>query len=124
LNFGGGAGGVLVEKLLDVALVGFGVLVGQDSGLGSETMAQRVEGRTLLAGLGARTGGVEGVGAVGGGAVGFCWAGAKRSAARGGCWAGLWCAPHPLRFWVGRPRRRRGRADFCGVGLRARASAG
>ena len=28
LSFGGCSGGVLVEKLLDVALVGFGVLVG------------------------------------------------------------------------------------------------
>jgi hypothetical protein len=57
--------------LLDVALVGVGVLGGQDGGAGSETMAQRVEGRTLLAGLGARTGGVLGVGAVGGGALSF-----------------------------------------------------
>ncbi len=65
LSLGGGGGGVLIEKLLDVALVGFGVLGGQDSGLGSETVAQRVEGRTLLAGFGARAGGVLGVGAVG-----------------------------------------------------------
>ena len=71
LSFGGCSGGVLVEKLLDVALVGVGVLGGQDGGAGSETMAQRVEGRTLLAGLGARTGGVLGVGAVGGGALSF-----------------------------------------------------
>ena len=70
LSLGGGGGGVLIEKLLDVALVGFGVLGGQDSGAGSETMAQRVERRTLLARFGARAGGVEGVGAVGGGALG------------------------------------------------------
>ena len=68
LSLGGSGWGVLIEKLLDVALVDFGVLGGQDSGAGSETMAQRVEGRTLLARFGARTGGVEGVGAVGGGA--------------------------------------------------------
>ena len=49
-------------------LVGFGVLGGQDSGLGSETMAQRVAGRTLFAGFGARAGGVLGVGAVDSGA--------------------------------------------------------
>jgi len=71
LSLGGGSGGVLVEKLLDVALVGFEVFVRQDSGLGSETVAQGVAGRTLFAGFGARTGGVLGVGAVGGGALGF-----------------------------------------------------
>ena len=68
LSFCGCGGGVLVEKLLDVALVGFGVFVRQDGGLGGETVAQGVAGGTLLAGFGARTGGVLGVGAVGGGA--------------------------------------------------------
>jgi len=43
LSLGGGGGLVLIEKLLDVALVGFGVLGGQDSGAGSETVAQRIE---------------------------------------------------------------------------------
>ena len=71
LSLGGGGGGVLIEKLLDVALVGFGVLSGQDGSLGGETVAQGVAGGTLLAGFGARTGGVLGVGAVGGGALGF-----------------------------------------------------
>src|ERR1700733_2445864 len=42
LSFGGGGGLVLVEKLLDVALVGFGVLGGQDGGAGGETMAESV----------------------------------------------------------------------------------
>jgi hypothetical protein len=69
LGLGGVGGVVLVEELLDVALVGFGVLGGQDGGAGSETMAKRVLRRTLLAGFGARTGGVLGVGAVGGGAA-------------------------------------------------------
>ena len=69
LGLGGGGGLVLVEELLDVALIGFGVLVGQDGGLGGETMAQGVAGGTLLARFGARTGGVLGVGAVGGGAT-------------------------------------------------------
>ena len=68
LSLGGGGGLILIEKLLEVALVGFGVLGGQDSGLGSETMAQRVAGRTLFAGFGARAGGVLGVGAVDSGA--------------------------------------------------------
>ena len=66
LSLGGGGGGVLIEKLLDVALVGFGVLGGQDGGAGSETVAQGVLRRTLLSWFGARAGGVEGVGAVGG----------------------------------------------------------
>ena len=70
LNLGGGGGGVLGEKLLDVALVGFGVLSGQDGGAGSETVAERVLRRTLLSLFGTRTGGVEGVGVVGGGALG------------------------------------------------------
>jgi len=39
LSFGGGGGGVLVEKLLDVALVDFEILGGQDSGLGGEAVA-------------------------------------------------------------------------------------
>ena len=69
LSLGGGGGLVLVEKLLDVALVGFEGLIGQDGGLGGETMAQGVAGGTLLARFGARTGGVLGVGAVGGGAT-------------------------------------------------------
>jgi len=68
LSFGGGGGSVLIDELLDVAIVGFRVLSGQDGGLGSEAMAQRVAGGTLLARFGARTGGVEGVGAVGSGA--------------------------------------------------------
>jgi len=69
LSLGGGCGGVLIEKLLDVALVGFGVLSGQDGGAGSETVAQGVERRTLLARFGAGPGGVRRVGAVDGGAT-------------------------------------------------------
>ena len=42
LSFGGGGGFVLIEKLLDVALVGFGVLSGRDGGAGGETVVQRV----------------------------------------------------------------------------------
>ncbi len=70
LSLGGGGGLVLIEKLLDVALVGFRVLGGQDRGLGSESVAQSVKRRPLLAGLGTRAGGVLGVGAVSGGAAG------------------------------------------------------
>ncbi len=43
LSLGSGGGMVLIKKLLDVALVGFGVLGGEDRGLGSETVAQRVD---------------------------------------------------------------------------------
>ena len=72
MSFGGGGGAVLIEKLLDVAPVGFGVLGGQDGGLGGQAVAQCVVGGTLFAGCGARAGGVEGVGAVGGGAAARC----------------------------------------------------
>src|ERR1700733_15743535 len=69
LSFGGSGGSVLIDELLDVAPVGFGGLGGQDGGLGSETVPQGGAGGTLFALFGARTGGVEGVGAVGGGAT-------------------------------------------------------
>jgi hypothetical protein len=42
LSLGGVGGGVLIEALLDVALVCRGVLSGQECGAGSETVAQRV----------------------------------------------------------------------------------
>src|SRR6202035_1908755 len=71
LSLGGGGGLVLIEKLLDVALVGGGVLGGQDGGAGGEAMAEGVERRALLAWFGARTSGVLGVGAVRGGAPCF-----------------------------------------------------
>ena len=113
-SFGGGGGFVLVEKLLDVKLVGFGVLGGQDGGSGTETVAQRVLRRTLLARFGAGAGGVLGVGAVGGGATfqpaldgvrccGGCWSlgccchfvhlGHRNSTGGGGVegWAGIVC---------------------------------
>ncbi len=98
LRLGGGGGLVLIEELLDVALVGFGVLGGQDGGAGGEAMAQRVERRTLLARFGAGAGGVRGVGAVDGGVACFGGIRAKRRAARGGSWLPFWCAPHRLRF--------------------------
>ena len=54
LSLGGVGGDVLIEKLLDMAQVGFGVLRGQDSGVGSEAVAEGVLRRTLFARLGAR----------------------------------------------------------------------
>ena len=71
LRLGGIGGGVLVEKLLDVALIGFGVLRGQEGGAGGEAVAEGVLRGALFAGFGARAGGVRRVGAVGGGALGI-----------------------------------------------------
>ena len=72
LNLGGSGWGVLVEKLLDVALVGFGVLGGQDSGAGGQAMAESVLRGALFARFCARAGGVRRVGAVRCSARGFC----------------------------------------------------
>ena len=69
LSLRGVGGGVLIEKLLDVALVGVGVLGGQDCGARGEAMAEGVERGALLARFGARAGGVRRVGAVDGGAT-------------------------------------------------------
>src|ERR1700729_2375978 len=80
LSLGCGGGLVLVEKLLDVALVGVGGLGGQDGRSGGKAMAEGVERRALLARLGARAGGVEGVGAVGGGPLACIGLGACASA--------------------------------------------
>jgi hypothetical protein len=73
LSLGGCGGGVLIEKLLDVALVGFGVLGGQDSGAGSETMAESVQRGALLAGFGARAGGEPSIRAVRASAMLWDW---------------------------------------------------
>src|SRR5438067_6681153 len=70
LGFGGACGAVFAQERLGVALVGRVVLSGQDDGLASEAMAQSVEGGALFAGLGAGAGGLLGVRAVDGGAVG------------------------------------------------------
>jgi hypothetical protein len=59
LGLGGGGGFVLIEKLLDVALVSFGILSGQDGGAGSEAMAEGVLRGPLLARFGARAGGTR-----------------------------------------------------------------
>ena len=39
LRFCGGGGLIFIEKLLDVALVGFGVFIGQDGGFRGEAVA-------------------------------------------------------------------------------------
>ena len=66
----GGGGLVFVEELAAVGLVGGGVFGGEDGGGGGEAVAEGVQRRTLFAGFGARAGGVLGVGAVDGRAVG------------------------------------------------------
>ena len=71
LRLGGRSGGVLIEKLLDVALVSVGVLGWQEGGAGSQAVTEGVERGALLARFGARAGGVRRVGAVDGGATGF-----------------------------------------------------
>lgn len=78
LGLGGGGGAVLIEKLLEVALEGGRVLGGQDGGLSGQAMPERVQRRSLLAGLGAGAGRIPGVGAIDGGAIGS-WSGC------GGC---------------------------------------
>lgn len=69
LDFGGGGRLVFIQKLLDVASESGRVLRGEDGGAGGEAMAQRVERRALLAGLGARAGGELGIGPICGGAA-------------------------------------------------------
>ena len=71
LSLGGVGRFVVIEKLLDVALVGYGVLSGRDGGAGGEAVVESVLRRALFAGFGAGAGGVLGVGAVNGGAPGF-----------------------------------------------------
>ena len=68
LSFGGRGGLVFVEKLAAVALVGGGVLGGEDRGATGEAVREGIEGRTQFAGGGAGSGGALGVGAVDGGA--------------------------------------------------------
>jgi hypothetical protein len=69
LGFGCCGGLVFVEELATMGFIRGWVFRGQDGGAGRQAMAQRVERRTLLAGFGARTGGVLGIGAIDGGAI-------------------------------------------------------
>jgi hypothetical protein len=73
--FGFGFGLVFEEEPLAVGLVSDQVIGGEDDGLAGESVAESVEGRTLFAGFGARAGGVLGIGAVDGRAIGGwgCW---------------------------------------------------
>jgi hypothetical protein len=57
LRFGGSGGLVFVEEAAAMVGVGGRVFGGEDGGSGGQAVAQGVEGRTLLAGGGARTGG-------------------------------------------------------------------
>ena len=66
LRFGGSSGLVFIEEAAAMVFIGGGVFGGQNGRGGGEAVAQGVERRALFAGVGARTGGVLGVGAVDG----------------------------------------------------------
>jgi hypothetical protein len=72
---------VLVEKILDMALMVGGILGGEEDGAASESMSQSIEGGAEFSGLGTGSGGMLGIGAVGGGAV----SGGVAGGAVGGC---------------------------------------
>jgi hypothetical protein len=69
LGFGWSGGLVFGEKLAAVLLEGGWIFRRQD-GRASQSMAKSVERRTLFTGLGARAGGVLGIGAIDGRAIG------------------------------------------------------
>jgi len=69
VGFSGGGGFEVVVKLAAVVLVGGCVFGGEDRGLSGKAVAQSVERRTLFAGIGARAGGMLGIGAIDGRAV-------------------------------------------------------
>ena len=70
LRFGWGGGLIFVEELAAMFLIGGWVFGGEDGGRGGQAVAEGVLRGTLLSGCGARTGGMLGVGAVGGCAIG------------------------------------------------------
>ena len=70
MGLGGCCGAVLVEKFLDVAVEGGGVFGGEDGGLGGEAVGDGVARGSMLTGVGDGAGGMLGVRAIGGGAVG------------------------------------------------------
>ena len=70
MDFGGALGMVFAGERGDVAVVGFQVLGVHDDHLAGESVANGVEGGDLLALGGFGSGGVFGIGAVDGGAVG------------------------------------------------------
>ncbi|MBV9769664.1 MAG: hypothetical protein JOZ32_08845 [Bryobacterales bacterium] len=70
LGFSGSGGLVFVRKSAAMVFKGGRVFGGEHGGSSGQAVAQGVERRALLARFGARTGGVLGIGAVDGGAVG------------------------------------------------------
>jgi hypothetical protein len=70
LRFGGGGGLIFVEELAAMVFKGGWIFGRKDGGCGGQPVAQRVQRGTLLAGFGARTGGMLGIGAVAGRAMG------------------------------------------------------
>jgi hypothetical protein len=79
----------IVEEKLGLALVGSEILCGHDDGMPGESVAKRIERRALFARVGARAGGVLGIGAIDGSAsgrwmiVGDLWMGARLSVVTG-----------------------------------------
>ncbi len=69
MGFGCRGGLVFVDELAAVFLVSDWILRGQDGGLGGQAVAEGVERGTLFTGVGARAGGMLGVGAIDGGAI-------------------------------------------------------
>jgi hypothetical protein len=69
LDLGGSLGLVFVLELRAVELVGGRVLGRQNGGLAGEAVGERVERGAALAGFGARASGMDGIGAVSGGAA-------------------------------------------------------
>lgn len=69
LRFGWSGGVVFVEEAAAMVFIGRRVFGGEDCGGGGQAVAQGVERRTLLAGIGARAGRVSGICPVDGCAV-------------------------------------------------------
>ena len=59
LGFGGSGGSIFIEEAAPVGIERCRVFGGEDGRGGRQAVAQGVERRTLLAGRGARTGGVQ-----------------------------------------------------------------
>ena len=70
LGFGESGGFVFIQEAAAVIFIGGGVLGGEDRRSGGQAVPESVHGRTLFAGVGARTGGVLGIFAVDDGAGG------------------------------------------------------
>jgi hypothetical protein len=73
LRLGGSGGVVFVEEAAAMGFEEGRVFGGEDRGSSGQAVTQGVERGTLLAGCCARTGGMLGIGAIDGGAIGSYW---------------------------------------------------